>query len=770
MSASILKKLTIEHLRGSVVPFTLPFEKGRKLTVIYGENGTGKTTICDAFEFLANGKVGSLEDRGLGKTTRYWHSVGKAASDVSVVLETGDSVCTAKIQKGDVVANPATARPCVEVLRRSQILSLVEARPGDRYAAISRFIDVSGVETSESALRELIRNLTSGRDTAVARVQENDEAIRQFWETAGKPGADHVGWAEREAVRDVSALQVELKALSRLRTAYQRLVDYPAKIQAAASALESARTAAAAATQNLDNVIAQVAGGAGELVGILEAAKPYLEKHPDPAHCPLCESAEKAEGLRKRVEERLSQFASLQRAKREKHTADQAVQTAERKVSDLQSELSRDREAFDAAVAGHDWDKKVPLPEKACPDDARVLPGWVASTSKLPEAWMTAERARQEQSQFFATLRQALRTYQTNIQAQKDLDKLLPRLERTLEIVVDERRKFTDGLLRAIADDVGKLYELVHPGEGLNKISLELDPNKRASLEIGASFAGQTGTPPQAYFSQSHLDTLGLCVFLALAALDKPAETVLVLDDVLASVDEPHVDRLIEMLYSKAMKFRHCVITTHYRPWKQKLRWGWLQNGQCQFVELTRWTSTSGLTLVRSVPDIERLRQLLAETPPDPQLVCSKAGVILEAALDFLTLLYECLAPRRVGGLYTLGELLPAIDKKLRQALKVEVLTGTDSSGAPTYRTVNLGPILDELTRIAQARNVFGAHFNAISFELLDSDAIGFGQQVLNLVDALTDPNAGWPRNSRTGSYWSTSGETRRLHPLQKPT
>jgi len=770
MSTSLLKRLTIEHLRGSVVPFTLPFEKGKNLTVVYGENGTGKTTICDAFEFLANGKVGSLEDRGLGKTTRYWHSVGKAASDVSVVLETGESVCTATLQKGEVVANPATARPRVEVLRRSQILSLVEARPGDRYAAISRFIDVSGVEASESVLRELIRNLSSGRDTAVARVQENDEAIRHFWEAAGKPGSGHIGWAEQEAARDVSAIQVELQALSKLRTAYQRLADYPAKIQASTSALELARTAAATAAQNLDNVIAQVAEGAGELVGILEAAKPYLEKHRDPAQCPLCESAEKVEGLRKRVDERLSQFVSLQRAKREKHPADQAVQTAERKVSDLQGEFTRDREKFDAAVAGHNWDENVPLPEKKCPDDVRVLADWVASTSKLPDSWMTAERARQEQSQFFATLRQALTTYQVNVQAQKDLDKLIPRLERTLEIAVDERRKFTDGLLKAIADDVGRLYELVHPGEGLNKISLELDPNKRASLEIGASFAGQTGTPPQAYFSQSHLDTLGLCVFLALASLDKPAETVLVLDDVLASVDEPHVDRLIEMLYSEAMKFRHCIITTHYRPWKQKLRWGWLQNGQCQFVELTKWTSTNGLTLIRSVPDIERLRQLLAESPPDPQLVCSKAGVILEAALDFLTLLYECSAPRRAGGLYTLGELLPAIDKKLRQALKVEVLNGTASSGEPIYQTVNLAPILDELTRIAQARNVFGAHFNAISFELLDSDAIGFGQQVLNLIDALTDANAGWPKNSKSGSYWTTSGETRRLHPLQKPT
>jgi hypothetical protein len=258
-------------------------------------------------------------------------------------------------------------------------------------------------------------------------------------------------------------------------------------------------------------------------------------------------------------------------------------------------------------------------------------------------------------------------------------------------------------------------------------------------------------------------------VFLALAALDSPAETILVLDDVLASVDEPHVERLIEMLYQEAGKFQHCVFTTHYRPWKQKLRWGWLQNGQCHFVELTKWTASDGLTLIRSVPDVERLRQLLAESPPDPQLVCAKAGVILEAALDFLTLHYECDAPRRLSGLYTLGELLPAVDKKLRKALKVEVMTGKDTADVSAYTTIPLTPCFEELSRIAQARNIFGCHFNQLSFDLLDADAIGFGQQVLELMSALTDEDAGWPRNGKSGSYWATTGETRRLHPYKKP-
>jgi hypothetical protein len=434
----------------------------------------------------------------------------------------------------------------------------------------------------------------------------------------------------------------------------------------------------------------------------------------------------------------------------------------------LHEDAKKHADDFEKARAGFTWSADIMMPATPAPQDIDALETWLATSAHLPADWKNAETIRQDKKQFIGALKRALKTYTENVQAQKDIDALLPKLNRAMEIVEEERRLFSDNILAKIAGEVGRIYELVHPGEGLNKISLELDPDKRASLEIGASFCGETGTPPQAYFSESHLDTLGLCVFLALAALDGPENTVLVLDDVLASVDEPHVERLIEMLYAEAIKFRHCLITTHYRPWKQKLRWGWLKNGQCQFVELSKWTNAQGMTLIRSIPDVERLRVLLAETPPDAQLVCAKAGVILEAALDFLTQLYECSVPRRPNGLYTLGDLLPSVDKKLRNALQVEVLS-VDAAGVSSYQAKSLTPILDELIRIAQARNVFGCHFNALSFELLDSDALGFGLKVLELIETLADPDAGWPRNSKSGKYWANSGETRRLHPLQQP-
>ncbi len=768
MSVPGLKKLTIQHLRGSVVPFVLPFEKNKKLTIVYGENGTGKSTICDAFEFVGKGRVGSLENRGLGKTDRYWHSVGKKPADVSVTIETMDNaLCCASIVKSEVVANPPEARPRVEILRRSQILRLVEAQPGYRYAEVSRFIDVSGVEASEATLRELIKTLNSRRGEAIAVVQANEESLEQFWESAGKPGADPLTWANIEAKRDPSAADSDITALSALQSAYSRLADHPTLLKSANDSVKSAKELLTAAQQKAQESVQTIAADAGELISVLEAARTYLHKHSSPTACPLCESSEKVQGLSGRITERLASFSNIHDVQAEVREAESALLRSNQKVEMLYENAKKHLQELETVLNRFAWPTDITIP--SLPQDLGVLESWLSETAHLPAEWKKSETIRQDKKQFLTTLNRALTTYSENILAQKELDALLPKLNRVLEIVEEERRIFSGTILAKIAGEVGRIYELVHPGEGLNKISLQLDPAKRASLQIGADFCGEAGAPPQAYFSESHLDTLGLCVFLALAALDGPENTILILDDVLASVDEPHVDRLIEMLYAEALKFRHCVITTHYRPWKHKLRWGWLKNGQCQFVELARWTNQSGLTLIRTLPDVERLKLLLAEQPPDLQSICSKAGFILEAALNFLTLHYECSVPRKPEDRYTIGDLLPAIKGKLRQSMRVEILTGTDTNGAPTYKCESLTPIFEELSRIAEARNVFGCHFKAISFELLDADALRFGQQVHALMEILTDMDAGWPKNSNSGEYWATSGETRRLYPLQKP-
>lgn len=49
-----IKKLTIENFRGLRLPISIDFVKGKKTTsaLIYGRNGTGKSSIVDAWELV----------------------------------------------------------------------------------------------------------------------------------------------------------------------------------------------------------------------------------------------------------------------------------------------------------------------------------------------------------------------------------------------------------------------------------------------------------------------------------------------------------------------------------------------------------------------------------------------------------------------------------------------------------------------------------------------------------------------------------------------
>ncbi len=768
MARDYLKQISIEYLRGSVLPFTLMFEKGKPLTIVYGENGTGKSTICDAFEFIGQGKVGSLEDRGLGRTKRYWPSLGKRSADVLVQLDTSTGKYIGKIDGSNVLIEPANSHLQVEILRRKQILSLIEATSANRYEEVKTFINVSEAQASEEILRNLITELEKKKEQAETIVTESNESIRPFWEAAKMPDNDPLKWAEIEAARDISLAEEEANALEKLHSRYTQLQDAQKNWWDAEQKAVDAKGNAESAKDVEDNCATAISHDAKNIIAILDAAKDYLDQTPSPEKCPLCESEEKVEDLSVRVSERRKAFSALIKAQELSRRAAKYASDSKQRANVFLEALKSKCVDFTECKANRQWPDNITLPPDAIPTDPKELKPWLASTNLLLDNWKSGEHSRRSKTEFVTALKLALENLKENTRVQNDLACLVPRLQKALQYFVEERRQFTDSILSAIADEVGRLYEIVHPEEGLSKISLMLDPSRRASLNIGADFHG-IDAAPQAYYSDSHLDTLGLCIFLALAALDEPEKKILVLDDVLASVDEPHVDRLIQMLYTETARFRHCVITTHYRPWKHKFRWGWLKNKECQFVELDKWTNVNGLTIIQTLPDVERLRILLAEQPPDPQLICAKAGYILEATLNFLTLLYECSVPRKSEDRYTIGDLLPAIKGKLRKALRVDILNTHDDSDDPEYTTVLLEPLLTELNRIADARNVFGCHFKELSFDLLDSDAIPFGQQVLDLMDILTDQEAGWPKNSKSGEYWATSGNTRRLYPLRKP-
>jgi energy-coupling factor transporter ATP-binding protein EcfA2 len=770
-----LKSLTLEALRGATKSFELKFEKERPICIIYGENGSGKSTVCDALDILANGQLGSLLNKGLSSTTKYWHSTNRDPADVRIKLASASETWTAQLIRGKVINDPPESRPRVAILRRHQIWDLLAKPPGAKYEALRPFIAIDAIDSSETGLRELLNSTRNDLEIAVARVGENLIALENLHKQAGANVASVIEWARVEAQRNPGDQDKSISVIQNVSKLGQALDSRLSDLERATARLTTQRESLDVAEQELTAVIESASSSSEELTRLFQAAHQYFQVHSQPKECPLCESSEFVQALPSEVEKKLQSWGAVRTALNKKADAQRSFEASS---SQAQTAVRYARDAAKSLVKTLllDWPEDLPQAD-GLPEQARYLSEAEGGELEVSDLKIISEagarlverlepelRLRMQRRTQLQTVKNLLEQYRHNTQQQTELSSLVPRLEKTHEILIEERRLFVDEILNRIAQRVGGLYEEIHPGEGLNKISLELDPNKRASLDVLSEFPEANDCPPGAYLSESHLDTLGVCIFLALAELDEPAEVILVLDDVIASVDEPHVDRMIEMLYSMSKKFAHCILTTHYKPWKEKYRWGSLKNGECQFIELDKWSFTEGIVGRGTTLRIERLRVQLSTPSPEVAEVCGTAGVVLETLLDFLTLTFNCALQRKLSK-PTLGDFFPAMKSKLRKALRVEVY---DKAGSLT-RQVELGPLLDSLEKLVQVRNVVGAHFNPLAFELPDKDGLDFAQLVMELADAIVDAEYGWPTNDKSGAYWTNSGRTRRLYPLKSP-
>lgn len=82
-----VKSITLKGFRGATQPASVVFDTSKSLSLIFGENGTGKSTIIDGFDFLCDQRFGSLENYSIGKSAKTLiPSQGKKPADCFVEL------------------------------------------------------------------------------------------------------------------------------------------------------------------------------------------------------------------------------------------------------------------------------------------------------------------------------------------------------------------------------------------------------------------------------------------------------------------------------------------------------------------------------------------------------------------------------------------------------------------------------------------------------------------------------------------------------------
>jgi len=359
-----------------------------------------------------------------------------------------------------------------------------------------------------------------------------------------------------------------------------------------------------------------------------------------------------------------------------------------------------------------------------------------AVSSIRGEIYVEAERLSTRVNQY-----NALKIWIDGINAEKGKAAVATRLKTGLEnalgIVRNKRHEYTQSVLNGIADEANRLYQVVHPGESIGLSKLEIETGRRASVSQKGNFHGHDDVPPQALLSESHMDTLGFCVWLALVKKEKPEDTVLVIDDVFTSVDSVHLTRIVELLTDECENFRQVIVTTHYLNWWQRYGGGATAARNVERIKLARWTFEHGMGCRHQPLDTEELKSVLENRQyPECQAIASKAGIMLEKTLDHITEQFACRVARNPNNEYTLGVLMDGSSDLFRRHLRVSLRH--ENEDGEVWTAVELTTQYQRVKDIEFIRNQVGCHFNLTGLDIADADVINFGEATLELVKGLT--------------------------------
>jgi energy-coupling factor transporter ATP-binding protein EcfA2 len=604
-----ITELGLSGFRGATVPVSVRLDSERPVVLLYGENGAGKSTIVDAFDFLCNRNFGSLENYslGLGESARkHVTSLGSSPERLSVHLRADDgSSWTASLGRRGPMVDPEEGCPDAHILRRRDVTNVIEAPPSKRYEALKDYLALPGIERSEATLRSAVRAIDRQYQSDAQLLAQAQDSLQQLWQAEGRPGANAHDWAMSQAGQDLIEMRAAIDEMVNVESAYRSAIEARGQLDRASQGYRQSSQAHGTAREQRQQASAQ-SPQAAELLELLRDAEAFIGAWRTIRSCPVCEQSIEADTVHDRLQQRIARAGQLM-------SAIEATSVAETQLTRSSAVLEDARAAFCERARA-----TMRLINRGHLDEVLAMPvSWSSYSilSREGEATETAEvearaaldatapliqalGARRESTQRALNQHSAIRlsaervdSLAGSVSRQRTL---LRRMEAIFHRVSTERKQYAEDILDAVADDVGRLYSSIHPDEPLGRVRFALKRQASSSIELDAGFQDRDDLPPQAYYSESHLDTLGICVFLAMAKRFATDRSIVILDDVVTSVDEPHVDRFMDMLVREAPRFSRLILTTHDRAWLDRYR----NSESVGIIELGEWSLKSGVRVL----------------------------------------------------------------------------------------------------------------------------------------------------------------------------
>jgi energy-coupling factor transporter ATP-binding protein EcfA2 len=654
-----IKQLSISGLRGVKTPLILPLNE--RSVLLYGDNGTGKSSISDSLEWFYTDSVAHLSSSEIDLKDALRNCYLDVADTSFIKINynksilDGDRNLTLKRGKltsefsntSDEFKSYLSQSSNENLLLRYQFLrDFIDQTKGDKLKILSDIIGFSEVTKTKDILKKSFNSLkteiknqnfenqiNTQKQTLIEKIGAAVSREENLFERINEIIAPYKTGIEIKEFTDIDKILNHIKA------------PVNNKLLSELSFLESCKTTFESLKNETDFIhreyvkyftefdkIANDVQGIMQtfLADLLNVGKKVLDKkyHKDES-CPLCLQPKNIEDLKLEISARLKEIEESSKKKISFDNAKQSIllisdERIKRIDAIAANVLINDTSNSSIKLALGNIKSKVVAYQSA--GNEKVTSGNkinVADDLKLQVSDFSildviGERVTQIQDSLKNDNTTIL---YSNISAAKDAFLKIKKFEvertkleaqkNSFEVIYNEfvkkQKEGLENFINEFSGTINDFYQYMNPGELFEEIKIVTigDEDELNGITIEYSYNDQKVSPPQKYFSESHLNCFGISFFLASVIAFNRENRFIVLDDVISSFDSNHRKRFADLLFEK-FKDWQIILLTHEEEWFQYIRQ--LAKRNSWLINEVKWHDKNKTTYLEEKPnDIREL-------------------------------------------------------------------------------------------------------------------------------------------------------------------
>lgn len=654
--ATKIKSISIAGIRGIKDSITLPLNE--KSVLLYGDNGTGKSSISDAIEWFYTDKVSHLSGSEIDLKDALRNSYQQNSDTASIKISFNRNVIDASkslyIKRGKLISELVnssndfeeyySASQSENLLLRYQFLrDFIDQTKGDKLKYLSDIIGFSEVTKTKDVLRKAFNSIKSEIKTQNFEAQINNEKQTLIAKIGAAVSQENNLFEKINEIIEplktgitVSSIEDIDKVLNHIKKpANTKQITELQFLENTNKALSTLKSEISFIDEEYQkyflefNIIAEDVQSIMQtfLAELLKSGETVIsKKYHKEDNCPLCLQEKNLEELKTEIQRRLKE---IEQSSKKKVTFD----TSKKSVSDIITErLKRLELTSNNSLLNEQENESI---KKAISNLITKLTEYqkasnekVTSGNKLPtnDTLLLTEGDFNIQEQInarFESIQTAIKNDKStelysNISAAKDAFLKIKRFEKdksklehqknSLELIYNEfvkrQKEGLESFINTFSSYINDFYQYMNPDEQFHEIRIITigEEDELNGITIEYKYNNEWVSPPQKYFSESHLNCFGISFFLASVIAFNKENKFIVLDDVISSFDSTHRKRFADLLFEKFSDYQF-ILLTHEAEWfsyVQQLakRKGWT-------IGEIKWTEAKGTHIEEKPSDLK---------------------------------------------------------------------------------------------------------------------------------------------------------------------